>query len=196
MYGAAVNSPRFVVFADGSSLTNPGGPGGTGFIVFDQDNRGLRFGGRRYQQDGAHPVTNNRMELRAVLEAFEQIPDGATVLVHSDSQYLINCLSKWIHGWRKKGWRTSTGTSVLNRDLIEQIDARARGLKVQYQWVRGHAGHAANEAVDALARSAASGGKPLTTEQVLDALNRVGVARGLQRAAKQDLLPLAGEGEG
>lgn len=181
---ARVNSARFVVFADGSSLSNPGGPGGTGFIVFDQQTKGLRFGGRNYLADGAHPVTNNRMELRAVLEALEPLPGGASVLVHSDSQYLINCLSKWIHGWRKRGWQTSEGTAVLNRDLIEQIDARARSLEVTYQWIRGHAGHAANEAADALARAAAKGGPPLSTEKVVAALNAVGVARGLARATK------------
>jgi ribonuclease HI len=174
---------RFVVFADGSSLTNPGGPGGTGFIVYDRDTRALRFGGNRYLRDGDQAVTNNRMELRAVLEALEPLPRGATVDVHSDSQYLINSLSKWVHGWRKKGWMTSQGTPVLNRDLMESILAHAAQLTVRYQWVRGHAGHAANEAADALAQTAARGGpQPLTTAQVLAALQKVGVATGLSTA--------------
>ena len=179
----APSSSRFVVFADGSSLTNPGGPGGTGFIVYDRDTRQLRFGGNRYLRDGESPVTNNRMELRAVLEALEPLPRGTTVEVHSDSQYLINSLSKWVHGWRKKGWMTSQGTPVLNRDLMESILAHAAQLQVNYNWVRGHAGHAANEAADALAQGAARGSpQPLTTAQVLTALQKVGVATGLSTA--------------
>ena len=176
----ASSPARFVVFADGSSLSNPGGPGGTGFIVYDNDTRELRFGGNRYLRDGEWAVTNNRMELRAVLEALERLPRGATVEVHSDSQYLINSLSKWVHGWRKKNWTTSQGTPVLNRDLMESILSHAAQLTVRYQWVRGHAGHAANEAADALANGAARGSQqPLTSAQVLAALQKVGVATGL-----------------
>lgn len=148
---------RFVAFADGSSLRNPGGPGGTGFIVFDRACSALRFGSQRYTRDGDHEVTNNRMELRAVLEALQGLPDGATVEVVSDSRYVVDALSKWIHGWRRKGWKTATGSSVLNRDLIEALDARTRALKVRYTWVRGHAGNPLNELVDALAQSAARG---------------------------------------
>ncbi len=171
---------RFLVFADGSTLVNPGGPGATGFVVLDRSRAALRFGGTRFTSDGSYAVTNNRMELRAVLEALEPLPRGVTVEVHSDSQYLINSLSKWIHGWRKKGWKTSQGTPVLNRDLIESISAHQAQLQVAYNWVRGHAGHAANEVADALAQSAARGEpQPLTTAQVLAALQKVGVATGL-----------------
>lgn len=148
---------RFVAFADGSSLKNPGGPGGTGFIVFDRECSALRFGGVRYEMDGAFEVTNNRMELRAVLQALEGLPEGASVEVFSDSRYVIDALSKWIHGWRKRGWKTKEGTSVLNRDLIEALDARTRALSVRYEWVRGHNGHPVNELVDGLASSAARG---------------------------------------
>src|SRR5262245_49708118 len=170
---------RFVVFADGSSLSNPGGPGGTGYIVYDSELRQLRFGSRHYERDGELPVTNNRMELRAVLEALEPLPRGATVDVHSDSLYLIKSLSTWVHTWRRRGWTTSQGTPVLNRDLIESILAQQAQLAVRYQWVRGHAGDAANEAADALAQSRARGTRPLTDEQVLAALQKVGVATGL-----------------
>jgi ribonuclease HI len=161
---------RFAAFVDGSSLRNPGGPGGTGFIVFDRPLSALRFGGERYVQDGAHAVTNNRMELRAVLQALEGLPDGATVEVTSDSRYVVDALSKWIHGWRKRGWRTAEGGSVLNRDLIESIDARARALQVRWTWVRGHAGHPLNELADALAQSAARGQPGPSREQILPAL--------------------------
>jgi ribonuclease HI len=146
---------RFVAFTDGSALVNPGGPGGTGFVVLDRGRPALRFGGTRWTVDGQYAITNNRMELRAVLEALEGLPSGESVEVISDSRYVIDALSKWIHGWRRKGWRTAAGDPVLNRDLIEALDARARDLSVRYRWVRGHDGHAVNEIVDALAQSAA-----------------------------------------
>jgi len=148
---------RFVAFADGSSLRNPGGPGGTGFIVFDRAHSALRYGGVRFLEDGGVEVTNNRMELRAVLQALEGLPDGEHVQVCSDSQYVINALSKWIHGWKRKGWKTAQGTEVLNRDLMEALHARTSRLNIQWTWVRGHAGNPLNELCDALAQSAARG---------------------------------------
>jgi ribonuclease HI len=165
------NGPtRFLAYCDGSSLSNPGGPGGTGFVVLDRGGRALRFGGTRWVDDGPHGVTNNRMELRAVLDALHGVPAGETVEVVSDSRYVVDALSKWIHGWRRKGWRTASGGPVLNRDLIEAVDARARELAVRFSWVRGHDGHAVNEVVDALAQSAARGLPGPTEEMVVAAL--------------------------
>ncbi len=161
---------RFLTFCDGSSLSNPGGPGGTGFVVIDRAGPALRFGGTRWVDDGPQGVTNNRMELRAVLEALEGLPAGETVEVVSDSRYVVDALSKWIHGWRRKGWRTATGGSVLNRDLIEAVDARARELAVRYTWVRGHDGHAGNEIVDELAQCAARGVPGPSERMVIAAL--------------------------
>jgi ribonuclease HI len=92
------------------------------------------------------------------------------VEVVSDSRYVVDALSKWIHGWRRKGWRTASGGPVLNRDLIEEVDARARELAVRFSWVRGHDGHAVNEVVDALAQSAARGLPGPTEEMVVAAL--------------------------
>jgi ribonuclease HI len=166
---------RFHVYVDGSSLSNPGGPGGTGFVVLDRERPALRFGGTRFTEDGPHAVTNNRMELRAVLEALEGIPAGAAVEVVSDSRYVVDALSRWIHGWRRKGWRTAAGEPVLNRDLIEAADARARELRVEFRWVRGHAGHAVNEVVDALAQAAARGIPGPTEAHVIAALREVAV---------------------
>jgi len=166
---------RFLAFCDGSSLQNPGGPGGTGFVVVDRAQRAMRFGGTRWVEDGAHAVTNNRMELRAVLEALHGLPDGEAVDVVSDSRYVVDALSRWIHGWRRKGWRTAAGEPVLNRDLIEALDVRARELAVRYSWVRGHDGHAVNEVVDALAQSWARGAPGPTEEHVVDALRAAGV---------------------
>jgi ribonuclease HI len=135
----------------------------------------MRFGGNRWTVDGANQVTNNRMELRAVLEALDGLPDGETVEVVSDSRYVIDSLSKWIHGWRRKGWKTSTGSPVLNRDLMEVIDLRVRALKVEWRWVRGHDGHPVNELVDELATSAARGARGPDEDQVVAALRAGGV---------------------
>ena len=186
---------RFVAFSDGSSLTNPGGPGGTGFVVFDREQGTFRFGANRFVNDGAFAVTNNRMELRAVLEALESIPAGAAVEVISDSRYTLDALSKWIHDWRRKNWITSAGQPVLNRDLIEVIDERMRGLKMQFTWCRGHDGHAVNEVVDALAQGAARQLPGPSEAQVKAALAALGLlarpattTRGAHTPAKQ--LPL------
>lgn len=165
---------RFLIFSDGSALVNPGGPGGTGFVVLDRSRPAVRFGGTRWVTDGASKVTNNRMELRAVLEALHGLPDGEDVQVISDSRYVVDSLSKWIHGWRRKGWRTSAGEPVLNRDLIEAIDLRGRELKIAWSWVRGHDGHSVNEVVDALAQAAARGIAGPTEAEVLAALRESG----------------------
>jgi len=154
---AANGHPRFVAFTDGSSLVNPGGPGGTGFVVLDRARLAVRFGGTRWVEDGPSGVTNNRMELRAMLDAFHGLPDGETVDARSDSRYVIDSLSKWIHGWRRKGWRTASGGPVLNRDIIEELAAREASLRVGYTWVRGHVGHPVNEICDALAAATARG---------------------------------------
>jgi ribonuclease HI len=166
---------RFLVFSDGSALVNPGGPGGTGFVVLDRARPALRFGGTRWVEDGTYEITNNRMELRAVLEALTGLPEGETVEVISDSRYVVDALSKWIHGWRRKGWKTASGEPVLNRDLIEALDARGRELRVAYAWVRGHDGHAVNEVVDQLAQSAARGVAGPARADVVSALRAVGV---------------------
>ncbi len=168
---------RFVAFVDGSALVNPGGPGGTGFVVVDRAFNAVRFGGTRWPVDGPHPITNNRMELRAALEALAGLPAGAPVEVMSDSRYVVDALSKWIHGWRRKGWKTAQGTPVLNRDLIEALDQRAKELEVRYDWVRGHAGHAVNEIVDGLAQGAARGTGSPDRAAVLAALRSIGLLR-------------------
>ena len=164
---------RFLAFCDGSSLSNPGGPGGTGFVVLDRSGPALRFGGNRWDQDGEYAVTNNRMELRAVLEALQDLPGGEAVEVVSDSRYVVDALTKWVHGWRRKGWRTAAGEPVLNRDLIEALDGRAKELRISYRWVRGHDGHAVNEVVDQLAQSAARGARGPGRDEVIAALRAV-----------------------
>jgi ribonuclease HI len=112
-----------------------------------------------------------------VLEGLTGLPAGEGAEVVSDSQYLVNALSKWIHGWRRKGWRTAAGEPVLNRDLIEAIDARAREVEVRWSWVRGHHGHAVNEVVDGLAQAAARGVAGPGEEDVVAALRAEGFLR-------------------
>jgi ribonuclease HI len=173
--------PRFAAFTDGSSLVNPGGPGGTGFVVLDRTGMAIRFGGSRWVDDGPAGVTNNRMELRSVLDALAGIPGGEAVEVTSDSRYVIDALTRWIAGWRRKGWRTATGGPVMNRDLIEAIAACEEGLRVRYAWVRGHVGHPVNEVCDALASSAARGKPGPAASDVVAALR----AQGLLRASDE-----------
>jgi ribonuclease HI len=168
---------RYLAFVDGSSLSNPGGPGGTGFVVVDRARPALRFGGTRWERDGAYAVTNNRMELRAVLDALDGLAEGETVEIVSDSRYVIDALSKWIHGWRRKGWVTAAGEPVLNRDLIEEIDLIVRRHTVRWSWVRGHDGHAVNEVVDGLAQAAARGVPGPTRADVIAALRAIQVIR-------------------
>ena len=166
---------RYAAFTDGSSLVNPGGPGGTGYVVLDRGAPAIRFGGTRWVEDGPSGVTNNRMELRSVLDALHGIPEGETVLVTSDSRYVIDALTRWIAGWRRKGWRTSTGGPVMNRDLIEEIAAREESLRVRYAWVRGHVGHPVNEVCDALASAAARGRPGPVPGDVIAALRAQGL---------------------
>jgi ribonuclease HI len=182
--------PRFAAFTDGSSIVNPGGPGGTGFVVLDRAGMAIRFGGTRWVNDGPAGVTNNRMELRSVLDALHGIPGGEAVEVTSDSRYVIDALTKWIAGWRRKGWRTSTGSPVLNRDLIEEIAGRQAEVQVRYAWVRGHVGHPVNEVCDALAASAARQQPGPAAADVVAALR----AQGLLGASDEPQVAASGWG--
>ncbi len=138
-----------IIFCDGSSRGNPG-PGGWGAIVVS--------GGKARELGGgeAH-TTNNRMEMTAALEALETLPSGASVIVHTDSSYLINGITKWVHGWKKNGWISSTKQDVVNRDLWEELDATVRGKKISWQHVSGHVGIPGNERCDEIATGFADG---------------------------------------
>lgn len=141
-------SEGLVVAADGSCLRNPGA-GGWGWFV----NPGC------WQAGGAARSTNNAMELTAVTEALRSVPVEPLV-VCCDSRYVIDALTKWLPGWRRRRWTTASGTPVKNRDLIVQADQQlqaraAAGAAVRFVWVRGHSGHPLNEAADRVARKAA-----------------------------------------
>lgn len=135
-----------IAAADGSSLSNPG-PAGWAWYIDDD----------RWGAGGWARGTNNMGELMAVLDLLQQTEDDPQELtVLCDSQYVINSLTKWLPGWKRKGWRKADGQPVLNVDLLKDLDAALRGRKVTFEWVRGHAGHAMNEAADARARAAAT----------------------------------------
>ena len=131
--------------ADGSALGNPG-PAGWAWYVSDDC----------WAAGGWKHATNNQGELMAVLELFRataHVDDDLHILC--DSQYVINSVTKWMPGWKKKGWRKGDGKPVLNLDLLQQLDAVIVGRRYRFEWVEGHIGHDLNEAADARARAAA-----------------------------------------
>jgi len=130
--------------ADGSALGNPG-PAGWAWYVDDLS----------WSAGGWKHATNNQGELKAVLELFRatrHIDDDLLVLC--DSQYVINCITKWMRGWKAKGWRKADGKPVMNVDLLKEIDAELVGRRYRFEWVKGHANHPLNEAADVRARGA------------------------------------------
>ena len=150
---ADVPPEPLVVATDGSALGNPG-PGGWSWFV-SPTNWAAGF--------AAH-TTNNIMELTALLDLLESTEPSRPLKVMIDSQYVINCVTKWIHGWKRRNWVASTGKPVANRELIEAIDRAMAGRAVELIWVRGHAGHSLNEEADTLAREAAGRAKRSGTD--------------------------------
>jgi ribonuclease HI len=143
-----------VVFCDGAAKGNPG-PGGWGVVIATPDGRVIEKGGA-----AAH-TTNNKMELTAAIQALRAIEQvEGKVAMYTDSTYVIKGLSEWIWGWRRRGWKTATGTDVLNQDLWQALDAlvseRGKG-GVAWHYVRGHSGIPGNERVDAIADGLARG---------------------------------------
>jgi ribonuclease HI len=134
------------IWTDGACSGNPG-PGGWGAI--------LRFNGTERELSGAEALTtNNRMELMAAIAALEALTRPCAVTLTTDSQYVKDGLTTWIHGWKRNGWKTADKKPVKNEDLWKRLDAAAAKHKVTWQWVKGHAGHTENERADALARGA------------------------------------------
>lgn len=140
------STQEIIAAADGSALGNPG-PAGWGWYI-DEDH---------WACGGWEHGTNNMGELKAVLDLFEATASRpeAKLRVYCDSQYVINSLTKWMPGWKKKGWKKSDGKPVLNRDLLEALDAALAGRDYEFIWVKGHAGHELNEKADSLANGAA-----------------------------------------
>ena len=134
------------IYTDGGCSPNPG-PGGWGAILVS--------GNHKKELKGGEPKsTNNRMELMAAISALEALRRPCSVDIHTDSQYLREGITKWIHGWKRNGWRTAAKEPVKNVDLWQRLEAALERHTVRWHWVRGHAGHAMNERADQLASEA------------------------------------------
>ena len=137
---------RVEIFTDGACSGNPG-PGGWGAL--------LRFRGiEKELSGGENPTTNNRMELMAAIEALKALKRPARVRLWTDSVYVRDGITKWVHGWKRSGWKTADKKPVKNVDLWQALLAAAEPHDTEWRWIKGHAGHAENERADALARGA------------------------------------------
>jgi len=136
-------SERIDIYTDGACKGNPG-VGGWGVVVKTGSSEQELFG-------GAPATTNNRMEMTAVIEALTTLKPGSRVRLHTDSQYVQKGISEWIHGWKKRGWKTADRKPVKNADLWVRLEDEISRHEVHWHWVKGHAGHEGNEAADALA---------------------------------------------
>jgi ribonuclease HI len=135
--------PFVEIFTDGACRGNPG-PGGWAAL--------LRTGDKEREIKGGEPhTTNNRMELRAAIEALKALKRPCRVEVHTDSNYVRDGITKWIHGWTRNGWRTADGKPVKNADLWQELIEAGARHQVLWHWVKGHSGHPENDRVDALA---------------------------------------------
>ena len=135
------------IFTDGACKGNPG-PGGWGAL--------LRLGKHEKELSGGEPeTTNNRMEMTAAIRALQALREPCDVVLHSDSRYVIDGMTKWIHGWQKKGWVNSSRKPVRNADLWHELIEAAARHRITWEWVRGHDGHVENERVDRIASAAA-----------------------------------------
>ncbi len=135
------------LITDGSCIGNPG-PGGWACI--------LRYGDKRREMFGSEPqTTNNRMELQAAVEGLKALKQPCSVEIITDSNYVKDGITKWIHNWKMNGWRTAGKKPVVNQDLWHELDEQVSRHKVEWQWTKGHASHADNNRCDELAQAAA-----------------------------------------
>jgi ribonuclease HI len=141
-----MTKPHVTIHTDGACSGNPG-PGGWGAL--------LAAKGREKELSGGEPLTtNNRMELTAAIMALEALKVPSQVELYTDSTYVRDGITKWVHGWKRNGWRTADKKAVKNDDLWKRLDAAASRHEVTWHWVKGHNGDPGNERVDQLARDA------------------------------------------
>lgn len=149
--------PDLYAYTDGACSGNPG-PGGWGAILIAKDGETVLK--ERKLNGGAPRTTNNQMELMAAICALEALERSSTVTVVTDSSYVKDGITTWIHGWKKRGWKTAGKKPVKNEDLWKRLDAAQARHDVTWEWVKGHAGHPENERADELARAGMAPFKP------------------------------------
>lgn len=143
--GQAVDRPAVLIYTDGACKGNPG-PGGWGVW--------LRSGDHERELSGGEPeTTNQRMELTAAIQALSALKVPCSVTLYTDSKYVLDGITKWIIGWKRNGWKTSSKQPVKNADLWQALDGAAARHSVDWRWVKGHAGDVGNERADALANA-------------------------------------------
>ena len=140
---------KIEIFTDGACSGNPG-PGGWGAILRWRDHE-------RELSGGEVQTTNNRMELMAAIVSLESLKRSVPVVLHTDSTYVRDGITKWIHGWKRNGWKTAAKKPVKNEDLWRRLEAALKDHEIEWVWVKGHAGHVENERADQLARDAVPG---------------------------------------
>ncbi|MFV0359486.1 ribonuclease HI [Tropicimonas sp.] len=149
--------PDLLAFTDGACSGNPG-PGGWGVLLQARD--GDTVIRERELSGGEAETTNNRMELLAAISALECLTRPSTITVVTDSAYVKNGVTAWVHGWKRNGWKTASKKPVKNEELWKRLDAAQSRHDVRWEWVKGHAGHPGNERADALARTGMAPFKP------------------------------------
>ncbi len=149
--------PELFAYTDGACSGNPG-PGGWGVLMLARE--GSVVVKERELSGGEAATTNNRMELLAAISALEALARDSTITIVTDSAYVKNGVTEWIHGWKRNGWRTAGRDPVKNADLWQRLDAAQARHRVEWRWIKGHAGHAENERADALARAGMAPFKP------------------------------------
>ena len=144
-------------YTDGACSGNPG-PGGWGALLIARD--GDKVVKERALSGGEADTTNNRMELLAAISALETLGRATAITIVTDSAYVKDGITSWIHGWKKRGWKTSANKPVKNEDLWRRLDSAVAQHQVSWEWVKGHAGHVENERADELARAGMAPYKP------------------------------------
>jgi ribonuclease HI len=151
--------PELFAYTDGACSGNPG-PGGWGVLLVAREGEAVL---RERELSGGEPdTTNNRMELMAAISALESLSWPSEITVVTDSAYVKNGVTTWIHGWKRNGWKTADNKPVKNAELWQRLDAAQARHRVVWRWIKGHAGHAENERADALARAGMAPYKPQT----------------------------------
>ena len=141
---------KLLAYTDGACSGNPG-PGGWGVLMRAMD--GDEIVKQRELSGGAELTTNNQMELMAAISALEVLERASELTIITDSTYVKNGVTGWVHGWKKNGWRTSAKKPVKNVELWQRLDSAQAQHQVTWEWVKGHAGHPENERADELARA-------------------------------------------